>query len=145
MGKTEQELALDTFAARSIKRTGCWHQDPVWEAYLGLAQGAKRDVVSDLTNRDARLRFPGFREKGHDYAPDQDIGDNGENALQLMLLQCEGKRIVLLPAWPKEWSADFKLHAPANTVVEGRVVNGRVTDLKVTPPERKADVVLPAL
>ncbi len=143
VGKPDLKLAVETFNSRSIKRTGCWHQDPVWKAYLGLAAEAKRDVVFNLTNRDPRLRFPAFWEKGHDYAPDQDNGGNGEHALQLMLMQCEGKKIILLPAWPKEWTADFKLHAPGKTIVEGRAVNGRVLNLKVTPPERQADVVLP--
>ena len=63
-------------------------------------------------------------------------------ALQRMLMQCEGKAIRLLPAWPKEWNADFKLHAPHNTTVEGRVENGKVIDLKVTPESRRNDIVM---
>jgi hypothetical protein len=46
-----------------------------------------------------------------------------------------------LPAWPKEWNATFKLHAPFQTTVAGTVQNGRLTNLVVTPPERQADVV----
>jgi alpha-L-fucosidase 2 len=41
-----------------------------------------------------------------------DNGGSGMIALQLMLMQCDGKRIQLLPAWPDDWTADFKLHAP---------------------------------
>src|SRR5258707_7493401 len=31
----------------------------------------------------------------------------------------------LLPAWPDNWDADFKLHAPFNTTIQGRVVKGK--------------------
>ena len=63
--------------------------------------------------------------------------------LQLMLLQCEGKEIRLLPAWPEDWTADFKLQAPFQTTVEGRVEHGRLTQLKVTPVARAKDVIAP--
>lgn len=142
VGKPDLELARDTFAARAIKRTKCWHQDAVWAAYLGLADDARRDVIATLTNRDPRLRFPAFWEKGHDYAPDQDNGGNGELALQRMLLQNDDRRLLVLPAWPAGWNADFKLHAPLNTTVEGRVEAGRLVELRVTPESRRADVVV---
>ena len=58
-----------------------------------------------------------------------------------MLLQYEGDKIFLLPAWPKEWNCSFKLCAPRRTVVEGRVENGELKDLVVTPAARRADVV----
>ncbi len=70
-----------------------------------------------------------------------DNGGSGMITLQLMLMQCDGKRIQLLPAWPADWVADFKLHAPYQTTVEGHVQNGKVTHLKVTPAERTKDVV----
>ncbi len=57
-------------------------------------------------------------------------------ALQLMLMQTDGKRIDLLPAWPKAWTSDFKLHAPYQTTVEGHVANGKITGLRVTPNSR---------
>jgi hypothetical protein len=53
--------------------------------------------------------------------------------LQLMLMQCDGKRIQLLPAWPKDWTADFKLHAPHQTTVEGHVENGRGHEFESCP------------
>ena len=79
---------------------------------------------------------------GFDYIPDEDNGGNGLHGLQLMLMQSEGDAIYLLPAWPKDWDVDFKLHAPQQTTVEGRVVNGEVIDLKVTPESRRKDVVI---
>jgi hypothetical protein len=35
-----------------------------------------------------------------------------------------------------------KLHAPYGTVVEGRVENGKVVELRVTPATRKKDVIV---
>ena len=61
-------------------------------------------------------------------------------ALQVMLMQCEGKKILLFPAWPKEWDVEFKLHAPLNTTVEGVYRGGKLLELKVTPESRVADV-----
>ena len=60
--------------------------------------------------------------------------------LQSMLLQTDGQKIFLLPAWPKGWDVDFKLHAPQQTVVEGVYRDGKVQLLRVTPESRRADV-----
>ncbi len=71
-----------------------------------------------------------------------DNGGAGSTALQRMLMQCNGRRILLLPAWPAKWDADFKLHAPYQTVVEAKIRGGKLMELNVTPAERKADVVI---
>ena len=63
-------------------------------------------------------------------------------ALQLMLMQCDGKRIQLLPAWPADWVADFKLFAPYQTTIEGHVEMGKITRLKVLPESRAKDVTI---
>ena len=62
--------------------------------------------------------------------------------LQEMLMQTNGDRILLFPAWPKEWNVHFKLHAPGQTVVEAELKEGKVVKLQVTPEERKKDVVI---
>lgn len=142
VGKPGLELALNAYAIRLNKRTGCWHQDVVDAPMLGLTDFAKKDVTANFTTYDKRLRFPAFWARGHDYMPDQDNGGHGELGLQKMLIQCDGRKILLLPAWPAEWSADFKLCAPFNTTVEGRVEGGKLTTLKVTPESRRADVVI---
>ena len=142
LDKSSFDIAINTFSSRGIKRTKCWHQDAIDEAYLGLTTEAKKDVTATLTNKEPRMKFPGFWEKGHDYAPDADNGGNGQHALQLMLMQSEGKKITLLPAWPKDWEADFKLHAPFNTTVEGQVKDGKISNLKVTPKSRETDIVI---
>jgi len=50
--------------------------------------------------------------------------------------------IGLLPAWPKEWDVTFKLRAPKNTSVEGRVKHGEIVTLDITPEDRRKDVVV---
>ena len=139
--KPEYEMALRTFERREFKSSGCWRQDPVQSALLGLTDQAAKNVTTCLTRSDPEQRFPGFWVKGNDYSPDMDNGGNGQLALQLMLMQTEDRKIYLLPAWPKEWNADFRLHAPLNTVVTGRVEAGKIVKLDVTPPERRADVI----
>ena len=83
----------------------------------------------------------GSGRPGHDCIPDLDNGGAGMMTLQLMLMQSDGKRIQLLPAWPSDWTADFKLYAPYQTTVEGHVENGKITHLKVSPKQREKDVV----
>jgi len=142
LGKGDLQIGLDTYAARTQKGLHCWGQDPMDCAYLGLTDEAKKLVVHDLTNQDKAQKFLAFWDKGHDYAPDEDIGGNGEQTLQLMLMQTEGKKILLLPAWPKDWNCTFKLHAPYKTIVSGTVSEGKVTTLNVVPEERHKDVMI---
>ena len=61
-------------------------------------------------------------------------------ALQRMLLQWDGNRLLLLPAWPKDWDVSFKLHAPQQTTVECVYRAGKVESLTVTPASRQKDV-----
>lgn len=142
LGKADLQVARDTYEARTQKGLHCWGQDPMDCAYLGLTDEARKLVVHDLTNQDKRQKFPAFWDKGHDYAPDEDIAGNGEQTLQLMLMQTEGKKILLLPAWPKEWNCTFKLHAPFRTTVSGTVLGGKITSLDVDPKERREDVMI---
>jgi len=59
-----------------------------------------------------------------------------------MLMQADGRQIILLPAWPKEWNVEFKLHAPAQTTVEGSYRDGKMQSLTVTPASRGRDVIV---
>jgi hypothetical protein len=140
LGKPNLDVAINTFNTRKQRAKGCWVQDPIQAAMIGDAEVAKDYTSFALTRKDPGLKFPAFWDKGNDYMPDEDNGGNGENGLQLMLMQTEGKKIMLLPAWPAGWNADFKLNAPYKTTVEGKVINGKLTGLKVTPANRLADV-----
>lgn len=93
---------------------------------------------------DSDRRFPTFWGPGHDWVPDHNWGGSGMIGLQEMLtLQTIGDAIYLLPAWPRGWGVDFKLHAPRQTTVECRVRNGRITELTVSPESRRKDIVRP--
>ena len=91
---------------------------------------------------DSQRRFPTFWGPGHDWVPDHNWGGSGMIGLQEMLMQTSEDEIRLLPAWPEEWDVDFRLYAPENTIVEGSVRNGEIQDLKVTPEQRLADVII---
>lgn len=143
VGRPDLQLARDTFAARLHPASTCWSQDEIQMAHLGLA-GAARDALiqraADACHSDSR--FPAFWNAHHDWIPDMDHGGVLQMALQSMLMQCDGRQIRLLPAWPNNWNATFRLHAPYQTTIEARVESGRIKDLQVTPPERRADIIL---
>jgi len=116
-----------------------WHQDGIFFARMGMTKEAADFNTRKLDN--SPRRFPTFWGPGHDWAPDHNWGGSGMIGLQEMLMQTIGDRILLLPAWPKDWDCDFKLHAPQQTTVSGKVRNGRVIDLIVKPESRRHDVV----
>jgi alpha-L-fucosidase 2 len=139
--KPDLDLAKNTYAAKLFKSSTCWGQDGLVAAVLGLADIARHEATANFTDYGDQ-RFKWFWKPGHDWIPDYDNGGAGMEMLQLMLMQCDGKKITLLPAWPVGWDADFKLHAPYQTTIEAKVQGGKIVDLKVTPPERKQDIVV---
>jgi hypothetical protein len=141
VSKPNLDLAQHTFAARLFHFNTCWGQDGTQAAVLGLTNEAQKVAVTEFTDYGTQ-RFRWFWKAGGDWIPDLDNGGSGMITLQMMLMQCDGKGIQLLPAWPKGWTADFKLHAPYNTIVEGHVEGGQITKLKVTPESRAKDVVI---
>jgi alpha-L-fucosidase 2 len=141
VGKPDLKLARDTFASRLFPQDTCWGQDGTQAAVLGLTETAKKAAIDEFTDFGDQ-RFQWFWKAGHDWIPDLDNGGAGMITLQLMLMQTDGKRIQLLPAWPADWTADFMLHAPYHTTVEGHVENGKITNLKVVPQQRAKDVVV---
>ena len=141
LGKPGLDVGLSTFHRRMVKRTGCWRQDAIHAAYLGLADVSSGYVVKNFSAENRSGRFPTSWGPNYDWIPDQDHGGVALTALQTMLLQTEGRKILVLPAWPKEWNVEFKLHAPHNTTVEGVYRDGKLQSLRVTPPQRAADVV----
>jgi hypothetical protein len=139
VGKPDLDLARATYDKRYSRINFGWCQDSIQAACLGLGAEAGRQVA--LRARINRAyRFPAMFS-GFDWIPDQDHGANILTTLQYMLLQSDGQKIYVLPAWPKSWNVSFKLHAPYNTTVEGELRNGKLLSLKVTPQSRAADVV----
>jgi len=143
-GKESLEFALNAWRERLHPEDHGWQQNCIQAALLGLADEAKNMVTARAAATATGYRFPGFFGPNYDWAPEQCHGTNMMTALQRMLMQCEGDKIALLPAWPADWNASFKLHAPRQTTIECRVEKGSIIDLKVTPESRRKDIILPA-
>ncbi len=142
VGKPGLDTALntwnyDTSVIKFRSHIG-WKQDNIWAARLGLTEEAWR--LTSLKLQNSERRFPAFWGPGFDWVPDHNWGGSGMIGLQEMLLQTDGQRILLFPAWPKEKDVHFKLHAPSNTTVETEVKDGKLIKLIVLPEERKKDV-----
>ncbi len=142
IGKPDLDVAISTWKYGTDvpiqKNHISWHQDAIFCARLGLTEEAAAITIKKL--QDSERRFPTFWGPGHDYVPDHNWGGSGMIGLQEMLMQTDGKKIYLFPAWPKNWDVSFRLHAPYNTTVEGILKNGQVVSLKVTPELRRVDI-----
>ncbi|NGM64539.1 DUF5703 domain-containing protein [Sphingobacterium sp. SGR-19] len=143
IGKPDIDIALNTFhhdpdVLKFRSHVG-WKQDNIFAARLGLTEEAKKFTTLKLKNADRR--FPTFWGPGFDWVPDHNWGGSGMIGLQEMLLQAVDDKLYLFPSWPTKWDVDFKLHAPKQTTVEGKLRNGKLIDLRVLPKERTKDVV----
>jgi hypothetical protein len=143
IGKPNIDVALntwkyDTNAIRFRSYVG-WKQDNIFAARLGLTEESAHLTTSKLKN--SWRRFPAFWGPGFDWTPDHNWGGSGMIGLQEMLLQVDGDKIYLFPAWPKTWDVHFKLNAPYQTTVEVALKNGKVEMLNVVPESRKKDVI----
>ena len=142
--ETRLDIAINTYKydphAVQFKSHIGWRQYSIFAARLGLTDEAAE--LTRLKFKDSNHRFPTFWGPGFDWTPDHNWGGSAMIGLQEMLMQVDGKKIYLLPAWPKEWNATFKLHAPYHTTVEATVKNGKIEELKVVPASRTTDVIL---
>jgi len=120
----------------------CWTQDQIHWAYAGNAREAQEGLIHRYRHASTQCRFPVYGSQSPDSCPDFDHFGAGSTALQRMLVQYEGDKILLFPAWPKEWDVDFKLHVPGNTTLEVKLKNGKVEVLDVSPSSREKDVVV---
>src|SRR5437879_1315601 len=135
------ELPGSLLTSAESKKTGGWHQEAIQAAYLGLAEVARSDITHNFSTYHEGSRFPAFWGPNYDWVPDQDHGNVAVMALETMLLQADGEKILLLPAWPKGWNVEFKLRAPFNTTIEGAYRAGQLERLVVNPQSRSKDVV----
>jgi len=142
LGRPNIEWAAEALKHRGDRGPIGWRQEDVFMAYLGLAAEARDYVVQRARKSCPSQRFPAFWGPNFDWVPDQDHGGILMKAVQSMLLQNDGRTIYLLPAWPRDWDCEFKLHAPLKTVVSGTVRNGKLVSWEVEPGKRKADVVI---
>ncbi len=119
LGKPDLETARRSHELRMNKHNAGWQQETIQAALLGLTEEVRDMVVERFSTKHPGSRFPAFWGPNYDWIPDQDHGCVAMAALQFMLVQAEGDNIHLLPAWPKEWDVEFKLHTPHNRIVEG--------------------------
>ncbi len=146
LGDEEIQTFKNTYELAPAFRKGkiqSWHQDGIFFARMGMTKEAADYNTRKL--QDSSRRYPTFWGPGHDWVPDHNWGGSGMIGLQEMLMQTSGDKILLFPAWPKEWDVDFKLHAPNKTTVEGVLKNGKLIKLEVSPESRRKDVVIHAL
>jgi hypothetical protein len=141
IGRSDLPTGRLTFERRRFRGTGCWKQDAIQAAQLGLAHVARAYTVKNFSMGHRGSRFPGFWYLGSDWIPDLDNGGVAMMALQTMLLQSVNKTMFLFPAWPKEWNVTFKLHATYGTTVQGAYHRGTIEYLKVMPEARAKDLV----
>ncbi len=122
-------------------KIGGWRLNSIQAAYVGKGEQAGRMMISNFASTDPRCRFPAFWGPNQVSTSDLSHGGVSMTTLQAMLMQVEGKKIFLFPAWPKNWDVSFKLHALYNTTVEGELRNGKIISLKVIPKWRTADII----
>lgn len=144
IGKPGLDTAINTWTydsnAIKFRSHVGWKQDNIWAARLGLTNEAWKYTKLKLAS--SGRAFPTFWGPGFDWVPDHNWGGSGMIGLQEMLMQTDGEKIMLLPAWPKEIDVHFKLHAPANTTVEVIWKKGKLVKLEVMPESRKKDAFL---
>lgn len=140
VGRPDLAVAVNTFRHRIAKASVGWQYDGQCAAIAGLAKAAGRLLLGKVGNSNSNFRFPAMWGPNYDWLPDQDHGANIMLTLQNMVVQAAGDKIYVLPAWPKEWSVEFKLRAPMNTIVEGSYRDGKMAALKVIPEARRKDV-----
>jgi hypothetical protein len=145
-------LSFSLFLTQTNKQTYIHHinspKQVLNAALLGRSKRAS-SMVLDRASVDPAIGyvFPGFAPHFQDYEPSADHFANMNTALQLMLIQplddaLENASFILFPAWPCSWDVDFKLHAPRSTIVSGRLVNGTLLDLDVSPSSRRSHAII---
>jgi len=138
-----KQAAINTYNKRRFPCNVGWCQDIMYAALLGLTNQATSQVTERAKTAPADgYRFPGFMPHLQDYPPSLDHLSNMNSGLQWMLLQGDETTndIELFPAWPCEWSVDFKVRGPLNTIVQGKYANGKVSAFSVTPSSRMNNV-----
>jgi hypothetical protein len=139
--------ARNAYANRLNHLDKGWGYDGNVAALLGMSEEAARILRVKCANSNPAYRWPASWGPNFDWVPDQNHGGNLLTTTNLMLLQSDpiedGGAIRLLPAWPKNWDADFKLHAAGNTTVTCVYKAGRVIKLLVEPDRRRKDLVMP--
>ena len=128
-----------------------WRYDGQDAALLGDAAHALSAIESRvmLQGRTEDSGFPGYLASDPaDGAPQLESNGIVALTLQKMLIQTDGRRILLFPAWPRSLDVDAKLHIPAAergarpATVRVVLRAGKLRTIEVAPESRRADLVL---
>lgn len=138
------EEARNAYRLRGSHNDVGWGYDGNAAPLLGMTDEAARILKIKIANSNAAYRWPATWGPNFDWLPDQCHGGNLMASINYMLLQHDGDKILLMPAWPKDWDVSFKLHAPRQTTVELVYRGGKIEKLEVSPPSRRKDIALPA-
>lgn len=134
------KVARDTFARRKFdKYYTCWHNNNVFAAYLGLEKTARKKLAKRYCLHDG-YRFPTFYVQG-DWVPDHDNGSVAQQTVQAMLVQSYCDTLLLFPALPKNWDAEFKLCVPGGVTVEVKRKRGKIEYFSATPQGQVKNVI----
>jgi alpha-L-fucosidase 2 len=120
----------------------CWSQDQIHWAYAGKAAQAADGLVRRFRVASTMCRFPLYGREGPDSCPDFDHFGSGAIALQRMLVQEAGEKILLLSSWPSDWNVEFKLHLAGRTTISGTVKDGKLVAWDIRPKARRKHVVV---
>ncbi len=131
--QTGAELGQEALFHREEYGNSGWRNEDIVMAYLGLADSARNYLTGRVKNFDKNSRYPAFWGPNYDWTPDQCHGGVILKTLQAMAMQTDGDKIYLFPSWPADWDADFRLHAPGNTIVDAKIRDGKTTLLDVYP------------
>ena len=156
--KENYDLILDTFYS-AIKEGGQdrpfsigetpgassysgWQSVGTCAALLGLSEKCGEILSQNCALTNPGTRFPAMWGPIYDAVPDVDHGANILTQLQTMVMQVEGSKIYILPAFPDKWNVSFRLYADKDTVVEASYRDGKLKDVSVEPKIRQKDLVL---
>lgn len=144
--KTGRDTIGFNQTGKSVKFGFGWKQGIMNVALLGLSSLAASAVSERASTPSGAMRFPAYLPSMQDFRPNEDHLSNMRSALQYMIMQHSdmNSSIFLFPTWPcKEWSVEFKLHAPKRTSIEGAYNHTSGTlRLKVNPEYRARDVTV---
>lgn len=148
LGRPDIEIAKNTYHeddyVQQMRSSRGWKQDNIWAPLLGEEKDARQLCIEKF--EDGPYRFPAFWERGFDWAPDHNRGGSAMIGLEEMLLQeKENGELMPFACWPKDWDAEFRLHATGGRVVDAKISEGKVSGTVTTTPVNAASRVKPTV
>ena len=119
-----------------------WQYLGMCAAFLGLSDDAYEILLNNCKLKNLVACFPAMWGPAYDSVPDTDHGANILNLLQSMLMQTDGQKIYLLPAWKKNIDVSFIMYADKDTKIEAVYKKGKFKTLNVTPKTRMKDIII---